>query len=58
MHLRARVLTVVPLLAAMVAAGLASLGSTRSVQASSGIAAAGSAVRPICDPDNGGLGGI
>jgi len=55
MHLRARVLTVVPLLAAMVAAGLASLGSTRSVQASSGIAAAGSAVRPICDPDNGGL---
>ena len=55
MHLRARVLTVVPLLAAMVAGGLASLGSTGSVQASSGIAAAGSAVRPICDPDNGGL---
>ena len=55
MHLRARVLTAVPLLAAMVAGGLASLGSTGSVQASSGIAAAGSAVRPICDPDNGGL---
>ena len=45
----------VPLLAAMVAGGLASLGSTGSAQASSGIAAAGSAVRPICDPDNGGL---
>jgi glucose/arabinose dehydrogenase len=55
MRVQPRLLTLVPLLAAMVACGLASLGSTGSVQASSGIAATGSAVPPICDTDNGGL---
>jgi glucose/arabinose dehydrogenase len=46
MRIRARFLVVVPLFAAMVAGAQASLGPT---------AAPGSAVRPICDPDNGGL---
>ena len=55
MRVRVRVLTVVPLFAAMVACAQASLGPTGPVQASYGIAAPGSAVRPICDFDNGGL---
>ena len=55
MRVQPRVLAVVPLLAAMVACVGASAGPTGPAQASAGIAAPGSAVRPICDPDNGGL---
>jgi hypothetical protein len=43
MRVHRRLLALVPVLAAIVACGVASL------------AAAGSAARPICDPDNGGL---
>src|SRR5580765_8177 len=50
-----RVLAVVPLLAALVACVQASAGPTGRAQPSHGIAAPGSASRPICDPDNGGL---
>ena len=52
---RARTLALASLLAAMVACAQASLGSTGPVLASNGIAAPGSAVRPSCDLDNGGL---
>src|SRR5256885_1370616 len=55
MRVQPRVLAVVPLFAAMVACVGASAGPTGPAQASHGIAAPGSAVRPSCDPDNGGL---
>src|SRR3954466_737276 len=55
MRFQPRVLVVVALLAAMVVCVQASAGPAVSAQASHGIAAPGSAVRPICDPDNGGL---
>ena len=51
MRVQPRVLAVVPLFAALVACVGASAGPTGSAQASHGMAA----VRPICDPDNGGL---
>jgi glucose/arabinose dehydrogenase len=57
MRVQPRVLAVVPLLAALVVCVQASAGPTPA-QLSHGIAAPGSAVRPIrpiCDPDNGGL---
>ena len=55
MRVQPRVLAVVALLAAMVTCVGASAGPTGPAQASHGIAAPGSAVRPDCDPDNGGL---
>src|SRR5262245_35986342 len=55
MRVQPRVLTVVCLLAAMVACVQASAGPTGPAQASRGVAAAGSAGRPSCDPDDGGL---
>src|SRR5262245_26451947 len=55
MRVQPRLLTVVPLLGAMVACVQASAGPTSLAQASHGIAAPGPATRPACDPDNGGL---
>ena len=55
MRVQPRVLAVVPLFAALVVCVGASAGPTGLAQAAHGIAAPGSAVRPDCDPDNGGL---
>ena len=55
MRVQPRVLAVVPLFAALVVCVGASAGPTGPAQAARGVAAPGSAVRPNCDPDNGGL---
>src|SRR6476620_1845823 len=55
MRVQPRVLAVVPVLAAMVVCVGASARPAGLAHASHGIGGPGSAVRPICDPDNGGL---
>src|SRR5262245_7557155 len=55
MRVQSRLLAVVSLLGAMVVCVQASAGPTGSADASHRTAAAGSAVRPSCDPDNGDL---
>ena len=55
MRVQPRVLAVVPLFAALVVCVGASAGPTGLAQSARGAGAPGSAVRPDCDPDNGGL---
>jgi len=55
MRVQPRVLITLSLLSAIVACERESLGPTGPFQASYGIAAPGSRVRPICDSDNAGL---